>query len=45
MPEINEAIAGLAPTSLHPKDHVSIYALDCSLVKSVTDVPAESASD
>ncbi len=42
MPEINEAIAGLAPTSLHPKDHISIYALDCSLVKSLTDAPAGS---
>jgi hypothetical protein len=27
---------------LHAKDHVSIYALDCSLVRSVNDVPAES---
>jgi hypothetical protein len=43
MPKINEAIAALAPLSLHPKDHVSIYALDCSLVQSLNDVPAERA--
>jgi hypothetical protein len=43
MTKISDAIAALAPLSLHPKDHVSIYALDCSLVQSLNDVPAESA--
>jgi hypothetical protein len=42
MPKISDAIGALAPLSLHPKDHVSIYALDCSLVQSLNDVPAES---
>jgi hypothetical protein len=42
MPKIDDVIAGLAPLSLRPKDHVSIYALDCSLVQSLNDVPAES---
>jgi hypothetical protein len=42
IPKIDDAIAGLAPLSLHPKDHVSIYALDCSLTQSLNDVPAES---
>jgi hypothetical protein len=42
MPAIGNAIAGLAPLSLHPKDHVSIYALDCSLIQSLSDVPADS---
>jgi hypothetical protein len=42
MPKMADAIAALAPLSLHPKDHVSIYALDCSLVQSLNDVPAES---
>jgi hypothetical protein len=42
MPKISDAIAGLVPLSLHPQDHVSIYALDCSLVQSLNDVPAES---
>jgi hypothetical protein len=32
----------LAPQYLHPKDHVSIYALGCVLVRSVTDLPADS---
>jgi hypothetical protein len=41
MPKISDAIAALAPFSLHPRDHVSIYALDCSLVQSLNDVPAE----
>jgi hypothetical protein len=41
MPKIGEAIAGLAPLSLSPRDHVSIYALDCSLIRSSNDVPAE----
>jgi hypothetical protein len=41
MPKIGDAIARLAPLSLHPKDHVSVYALDCSLVRSWNDVPAE----
>jgi len=41
MPKIADAIANLWPLSLHPKDHVSIYALDCSLVRSLNDQPAE----
>jgi hypothetical protein len=41
MPKIGAAIAGLAPSSLHSKDHISIYALDCSLIQSLDDVPAE----
>lgn len=43
MPKIREAIAGLAPLSLHPRDHVSIYALDCGLVRSANDVVADHA--
>jgi hypothetical protein len=42
MPKIADAIAGLVPEGLHAKDHVSIYALDCSLVQSLNDEPAES---
>ena len=41
LPKIDEAFAHLAPNSLHTGDHVSIYALDCSLVQSLDDVPAE----
>ena len=41
LPRINAAVAGLVPTFLYPKDHVSVYALDCGLKRSVNDVPAE----
>jgi hypothetical protein len=41
MPKIADAIAGLAPDGLHAKDHVSIYALDCSLIRSQNDETAE----
>jgi hypothetical protein len=41
MPKIGEAIAGLAPLSLTARDHVSIYALDCKLLRSSDDVPAD----
>jgi hypothetical protein len=41
MPKIADAIADLAPLSLHLKDHVSIYGLDCSLVRSLNDQVAE----
>jgi hypothetical protein len=43
MPKIDDAIAGLAPLTLHSKDHVSIYVLDCSLIRSLNDVPSGSA--
>jgi hypothetical protein len=40
LPKIDAAIAALAPLSLQPRDHVSVYALDCSLVRSLNDAPA-----
>jgi hypothetical protein len=40
MPKMDEAIAELAPLSLRPRDHVSIYALNCTLVRSLVDDPA-----
>jgi hypothetical protein len=40
VPKIDDAIAGLVPLSLHPVDHISIYALDCSLVRSWNNVSA-----
>jgi hypothetical protein len=33
MPRIDKAIADLAPLSLHPADRISIYALNCKLVR------------
>ena len=44
MPKMADAIAGLAPQSLHPRDHVSIFALDCSLIRAGNDMPAEATA-
>jgi hypothetical protein len=41
MSKMDAAIAALAPDALHAKDHVSIYAIDCALVQSLNDAPAE----
>jgi hypothetical protein len=41
LPKIDTAIAGLAPLSLQARDHVSVYALDCTLTQSLKDAPAE----
>lgn len=40
MPKIDEAVAGLAPLSLRPLDHVSVYELNCDLIRVSDDVPA-----
>jgi hypothetical protein len=42
LPKIGDAIGKLAPLSLHPRDRVSVYALNCSLVRSLNDAPADS---
>jgi hypothetical protein len=42
LPKIGEALGKLAPLSLHPRDRVSVYALDCSLLRSLNDAPADS---
>ena len=39
LPKIGDAIGNLAPVSLHVKDRVSVYALGCSLVRSLNDTP------
>jgi hypothetical protein len=39
---MEDAMGNLAPLSLHAKDRVSIYAQDCSLVRSLNDAPADS---
>jgi hypothetical protein len=41
LPKIGDAIAGLAPLSLRPQDHVSVFALDCSLIRTLNDVPSD----
>jgi hypothetical protein len=40
-PKIGDAIANLAPSLLHAKDHVSVYALGCDLTRSLNDAPAD----
>jgi hypothetical protein len=42
LPKIADAMGSLAPLSLHPRDRVSVYALDCSLLRSLSDAPADS---
>jgi VWFA-related protein len=44
MSKMADAIAGLAPKSLGSQDHVSVYALDCSLISGASDFPADSAA-
>jgi hypothetical protein len=44
-PELMQRVAGqiaaLAPGSLHARDHVTIFALDCVLGQTLTDAPAD----
>lgn len=40
LPQLSQAIAALVPDYLQPQDHVSIYAIDCSLIRTAYDVPA-----
>jgi hypothetical protein len=41
MPRMADALADLVPLSLHSVDHLSIFAMDCSLVRSWRNVPAD----
>ena len=41
---IDDAIAGLAPLSLHAKDRVTVYSMDCKLGRSAENLPAEPAA-
>ena len=41
MANMDDAIAGLAPVSLHAQDHVSIYSMYCKLVRTSIDGPAD----
>jgi hypothetical protein len=40
LPALAEAIAALPPDFLHPQDHVSVYAVDCSLIRTTYDASA-----
>jgi hypothetical protein len=43
MAKIDDAVGGLAPLSLHAKDRVSVYSMDCNLGRSAENVPADPA--
>jgi hypothetical protein len=40
---IPQALAQLVPGVLHPRDRVSIYAMDCALIRTLKDEPAVNA--
>jgi hypothetical protein len=40
LPQLSQAIAALAPDYLHPHNHVSIYVLDCTLIRTAYDAQA-----
>jgi hypothetical protein len=42
--KMDDAIAALAPLSLRAQDHVSVYSMDCNLIRSVNDMPADPAT-
>jgi VWFA-related protein len=44
LPVLADAVAGLAPGVLHPRDRVSVYGVDCTVVRSVEDAPADAAA-
>jgi hypothetical protein len=44
VPKMGDALGKLAPLSLHARDRVSVYALDCSLQRSLNGAPADSMS-
>lgn len=39
MAKFDDALSALAPVSLNPRDHVSIYSIGCQLVRSSLDTP------
>jgi hypothetical protein len=43
LPQLSKAIAELSPEYLHTQDHLSIYVLDCTLIRTAYDVPADAA--
>ena len=44
LPKIDQAIARLAPAGLTARDHVTIYALHCGLLRTLNDKPADPAT-
>jgi hypothetical protein len=44
LPALVRAIATLPPDFLHPQDRVSVYAIDCSLIRTIYDTGANPAA-
>jgi|GEM_PF-1210071 len=44
LPQLSSAIAALVPDYLQPRDHVSIYAISCGLIRTAYDAPANAAT-
>lgn len=42
--EMPFSLPSLLPSGLQPRDHVSLYALDCKLVRTLDDVPADKST-
>jgi hypothetical protein len=43
LPSLIQSIAGLPPDFLHPQDRVSVYAIDCTLIRTTYDSAANPA--
>jgi hypothetical protein len=43
LPTLTQAIAALPPDFLHPQDHVSVYVMDCSLIRTAYNIQADQA--
>jgi hypothetical protein len=39
--QLPDALAALAPAQLHPEDTVSLFAMDCTLLRSIRDIAPE----
>jgi hypothetical protein len=44
LPQLSQAISALAPEYLQSQDHVSIYAIDCSLIRTAYNAPANATA-
>jgi hypothetical protein len=44
LPSLIKAIAALPPDFLHPQDRVSVYAIDCTLIRTTYDIGANPAA-
>ncbi len=43
LPRLSQAISALVPDYLHAQDHISVYGLDCGLIRTLHDRPANAS--